>query len=177
MSRAEKIRGKVFGSGDKAAAADDAPMSRSTSDVPLTITIPKPAPNQPAPPPKTKQDKYDKSESSPRPVPNSQPRDDKCFRERLIQQLGQDYNGAERYRLLQDAKKEIHWKRWGPYVSDRQWVCLCPTSLLVLRGPPSLYASPTGSSSMHSDDKNIARLEGYWATSAIFAISRPLYAA
>ncbi|EKM74956.1 hypothetical protein AGABI1DRAFT_80479 [Agaricus bisporus var. burnettii JB137-S8] len=43
------------------------------------------------------------------------------FRTRLAQKLGPEYEGAERYRLQQDDKKENHWKRWGPYLSDRQW--------------------------------------------------------
>lgn len=46
------------------------------------------------------------------------------FRTRLAQKLGPEYEGAERYRLQQDDKKENHWKRWGPYLSDRQWVSL-----------------------------------------------------
>ena len=121
MSRAEKIRGKLFGSGDKASNGEDVSVSRSSSDVPLTIQIPKPPPTQPAPP-KNKADKADSSPRSPRAEPAQRP--DKCFRERLVQKLGANYHGAERYRLAQDATKEVHWKRWGPYVSDRQWVSL-----------------------------------------------------
>lgn len=44
------------------------------------------------------------------------------FRQRLAEKLGVEYKGAERYRLQQDDKREKHWKRWGPYLSDRQWV-------------------------------------------------------
>jgi hypothetical protein len=40
----------------------------------------------------------------------------------LRAQLKENYHGAERYRLEQDKKREKHWKKWGPYVSDRQWV-------------------------------------------------------
>ncbi|HKT60440.1 MAG TPA: hypothetical protein VJQ46_10325 [Gemmatimonadales bacterium] len=29
--------------------------------------------------------------------------------------------GAERERLAQDARRELNWKRWGPYLSERQW--------------------------------------------------------
>ncbi|KAF5351655.1 hypothetical protein D9756_007739 [Leucocoprinus leucothites] len=43
------------------------------------------------------------------------------FRQRLAAKLGTEYKGAERYRLRQDDKREKHWKRWGPYLSDRQW--------------------------------------------------------
>ncbi|KAI4526390.1 hypothetical protein K525DRAFT_189194 [Schizophyllum commune Loenen D] len=38
-----------------------------------------------------------------------------------MEKLGEEYPGAERFRLLQDENKESHWKRWGPYLSDRQW--------------------------------------------------------
>ena len=29
--------------------------------------------------------------------------------------------GAEAERLAQDARRERNWKRWGPYLSERQW--------------------------------------------------------
>jgi Glycosyl hydrolase family 63 C-terminal domain len=29
--------------------------------------------------------------------------------------------GAERGRLAEDAKREKNWKRWGPYLAERQW--------------------------------------------------------
>src|SRR5579872_636378 len=29
--------------------------------------------------------------------------------------------GAERRRLGQDSRREKNWKRWGPYLSERQW--------------------------------------------------------
>jgi len=44
------------------------------------------------------------------------------YRDRLLRRIGNEYRGAERYRLEADRKKEVHWKRWGPYLSDRQWV-------------------------------------------------------
>lgn len=44
------------------------------------------------------------------------------YRDRLLQRLGNEYCGTERYRLEADRKKEVHWKKWGPYLSDRQWV-------------------------------------------------------
>src|SRR6202042_493430 len=53
--------------------------------------------------------------------------DGKPYRDRVFETLGGDYHGVERYRLLQDEKKERHWKRWGPYLSERQWVS--PTSI------------------------------------------------
>lgn len=40
---------------------------------------------------------------------------------KLISKLATDYEGVELYRLDQDARKEKHWKRWGPYLAERQW--------------------------------------------------------
>ena len=28
---------------------------------------------------------------------------------------------AEEQRLEEDARREKHWKRWGPYLSERAW--------------------------------------------------------
>jgi hypothetical protein len=28
---------------------------------------------------------------------------------------------AEQKRLDEDARREKNWKRWGPYLSERQW--------------------------------------------------------
>jgi hypothetical protein len=28
---------------------------------------------------------------------------------------------AEQIRLDQDQKGRVHWKKWGPYLSERQW--------------------------------------------------------
>ena len=28
---------------------------------------------------------------------------------------------AEQRRLQQSSDREVHWKRWGPYLSERQW--------------------------------------------------------
>ncbi|POW01560.1 hypothetical protein PSHT_12468 [Puccinia striiformis] len=32
-----------------------------------------------------------------------------------------DYKSVEEQRLEEDAQKRRHWKRWGPYLSERQW--------------------------------------------------------
>jgi hypothetical protein len=31
------------------------------------------------------------------------------------------HDGAERVRLAEDARREKNWKRWGPYLAERQW--------------------------------------------------------
>ena len=46
----------------------------------------------------------------------------KSYRQRLNDRLGANYQGTERHRLQQDEARLRHWKRWGPYLSDRQWV-------------------------------------------------------
>ena len=86
-------------------------------DNPLTISIPKTATPSPSLP--SKAGKPQESNSSP-PSNGNAPG---LYRDRLRQKLGSDYKTVEQYRLDQDGKRERHWKRWGPYVSDRQWVC------------------------------------------------------
>ncbi|GMK58313.1 hypothetical protein CspeluHIS016_0503450 [Cutaneotrichosporon spelunceum] len=49
------------------------------------------------------------------------PRENKSLRDRLAKQLGSEYRSVEDHRLHQSDLYEVHWKRWGPYVSERQW--------------------------------------------------------
>ena len=44
--------------------------------------------------------------------------------------LFDEWKSVEETRLDEDERKEKHWKRWGPYVSERQWVShsFCPWS-------------------------------------------------
>lgn len=92
MSTAKNIQARVFG-------GQDAPPSGTTPDSrSLSIQIPSKGPK--------KQD--------------GTPRD--TYQQRLLKRLGTKYDGVERFRLEQDERKERHWKRWGPYLSERQWV-------------------------------------------------------
>ena len=34
---------------------------------------------------------------------------------------GHEYLTEEEKRLREDRKREKYWKKWGPYVSERQW--------------------------------------------------------
>lgn len=43
------------------------------------------------------------------------------LRDRLVAELGPRFHSVEEYRLQQSDKYQVHWKRWGPYVSERQW--------------------------------------------------------
>lgn len=128
----KKLQAKIFRGQNGEDAAKDKP-TRSSSDPALTINIPNPNLNEssqpgPAPP------KMAKTEST---GPNEAEEDVRAdpFRQRLSEKLGPEYHGAERFRLDQDGRREQHWKRWGPYLSDRQWVCCVFASA-------ALYASP-----------------------------------
>lgn len=119
----KKVQERIFGGGgrpaplsnDSQGPIDGIPFPSGTArevPTPLTINIPKPATPQTAPPRKT-------TEQSPR---NADEYTQAPYRLRLAEKLGDDYKGAERYRLEQDNSRKKHWKRWGPYLSDRQWV-------------------------------------------------------
>ncbi|KZT71059.1 hypothetical protein DAEQUDRAFT_688521 [Daedalea quercina L-15889] len=115
MSQSKKIQGKIF-RGENGGDGFQSP--RSTSDPALTISIPKPAASQtavPAPP------KLAKPDTTSSPKQEERSGDTRPFRHRIAEKLGNEYKGAERYRLDQDRKRDLHWKRWGPYLSDRQW--------------------------------------------------------
>jgi hypothetical protein len=85
----------------------------------LTINIPK-LPTTPTPPPQREK----QVDSSPKVPQVEETTDSRTYRERLASALGDQYKGVEKHRLSQDEKKERHWKRWGPYLSDRQWVSI-----------------------------------------------------
>ena len=88
----------------------------SKPDNPLTISIPKTV----TPPPGLPQKVGKPTESNTQPTSNENA--SRLYRDKLRQKLGSDYKTVEHYRLDQDGRRERHWKRWGPYVSDRQWV-------------------------------------------------------
>ena len=122
----KKLQAKIFRGGNGDSDGDDK-ATKTSPDSPappapaggLTINIPNPVltgttqngpdpPKMPTEQPATKQSE-----------PNT---DTRPFRQRIAEKLGAEYHGAERFRLDQDNRKEHHWKRWGPYLSDRQWV-------------------------------------------------------
>ena len=120
---AQRVQERIFGKTNTPKALDNDELSPSISqeriEPPLSINIPKPhTQTTPTQPPRKNTDspKQDREESDAT-TPSLQP-----FRERLAEKLGGEYKGAEKYRLEQDDKREKHWKRWGPYLSDRQWV-------------------------------------------------------
>lgn len=113
-SSVKVIQDKLFRGGDDSnglGSSDPDPR-----DPRLTIQIPKPTVKS-EPPKVTKASPCSLSGTNRDTV-------QKNYRQRLNDRLGADYQGAERYRLQQDDARLSHWKRWGPYLSDRQWVSL-----------------------------------------------------
>lgn len=128
VSTVQKIQDKLFGKSTTAqSTSSDAnidqqqlssPSERVDPSSSLSINIPKANSSTNLVPPK-KSSKLG-SEDDDGPEATTPPL--RTYRERLIERLGDKYKGVEKYRLEQDAKRERHWKRWGPYLSDRQWV-------------------------------------------------------
>lgn len=126
MSR-NRLQDRLFRGKESAAPGveTDASGIRPKDPSPLNISIPRPpvmVPSQaPAPP---KASKTEPSPKQPAPAdPTTIPAaDGRSYRERMIEHLGHRYIGVEKFRLQQDEDRERHWKRWGPYVSERQWV-------------------------------------------------------
>jgi hypothetical protein len=42
----------------------------------------------------------------------------------MVIHSGREHLTAEESRLREDLERKKYWKRWGPYLSERQWVCL-----------------------------------------------------
>ncbi|OCB88721.1 hypothetical protein A7U60_g4102 [Sanghuangporus baumii] len=121
MSTAKNIQAKVFGGQDSSPNSTRSPTPGVTpSESPnLSIHIPKSTP----PPSSKDKDLSSKGKIQPRSSLSftEKSRQATTFQERLLKKLGTRYDGVERYRLEEDERKERHWKRWGPYLSERQW--------------------------------------------------------
>ncbi|KAF9244864.1 Six-hairpin glycosidase-like protein [Melanogaster broomeanus] len=110
---AKAIQGKLFRGDEGSSGA--ASNNSDPRDPGLTIHIPKlAATSRPEPHTKSKSSPHDPHKTGGDTV-------SKNYRQRLNDRLGAEYQGAERYRLQQDEARQRHWKRWGPYISDRQW--------------------------------------------------------
>lgn len=114
MSTAKEIRNKIFSQ----SAGNGAEPNVQPSTEGLTIDIPKPAlaPVALAPLPKVTKPKPEEVEET------EGKEDTRSHRQKVLDLLGTSYTSVENYRLEQDARKEQHWKRWGPYLAERQWV-------------------------------------------------------
>ncbi|KAJ3815571.1 hypothetical protein F5876DRAFT_61474 [Lentinula aff. lateritia] len=121
----KKVQQKLFGGGN-ISNNDGLPRSEPA----LTINIPA-VPSMPRPPAAAPPKSTEVSDPSPDndELDARQQQDNCSYRERLASRIGADYKGVERYHLGQDERCERHWKRWGPYLSDRQWITR-PTEML-----------------------------------------------
>ena len=125
-SSVKKMQDKLFGRSQTPLQSDDTsiqPQADNGADppTPLTISIPKPQPTPTYPARKTT-DSSPKQDAAENTFTQATEAERRPYRERLAQQLGDQYKGAEKYRLREDDERKKHWKRWGPYLSDRQWV-------------------------------------------------------
>jgi len=142
MSAAKKLQSKIFGAGSQPSQSGENGETTPPSggDGPLKINIPPPAmqggekrekenlPKRPtlqqeaAPPPETLSSPHPNTGTgSDTDTPGTLGQETRPLRERLMQSLGPRYRSVEEYRLDQSDRYETHWKRWGPYVSERQW--------------------------------------------------------
>lgn len=145
----KKLQARIFrGQNGDDDAQDPSRPARSSSDPALTINIPNSVLNgssQGGPTPPKMAHKNDSSS----PKQAGEQTETHPFRQRLVEKLGSEYHGAERFRLDQDEARKIHWKRWGPYLSDRQWVRVpsissqCPLSDAGGRAYRQLYVKIT----------------------------------
>lgn len=115
-SSVKAIQEKLFRGSDDSNSGPGLTSDSDPRDPRLTIQIPKPAAKS-EPLPKV-------AKASPRGANETDDTLQKSYRQRLSDKLGANYQGVERYRLQQDDARQRHWKRWGPYLSDRQWVSL-----------------------------------------------------
>ena len=116
----KEVQDKLFG---RKQVSDDTPLQDTGVDPPsLTINIPKPQPTPMYPARKAATDSSPKQDAADDTFTQTTDAIRRPYRERLAQQLGDEYRGAEKYRLGEDNERKKHWKRWGPYLSDRQWV-------------------------------------------------------
>jgi hypothetical protein len=124
-STVQKIQDKLFGRAPTGSSnkdtIEDLGSSERVDQPSLTINIPKDSANTPNTAPKRKNDNPDSEDNVDQAAATPPLRP---YRDRLSEKLGEKYKGAEKYRLAQDNNREKHWKRWGPYLSDRQWVCI-----------------------------------------------------
>ena len=131
-SAVKKMQERLFRRGDSSpspSCPSPEPQQNERAEPALTINIPGKTPPTPTqPPPKLRPADVAPKESGENQQYSS-------YRERLTATLGNAYKGAERFRLLQDDRRERHWKRWGPYLSDRQWVGVIATRVQAVVTP------------------------------------------
>lgn len=127
---AKKLQNKIFGT----SSSSSSNLKPSPSDPGLTINIPK----QPLATPNVGHTQHKAGPTTPKEgADKGSETTTKKYRERVAAELKSEYESVERHRLLQDERKERHWKKWGPYLAERQWVCFLND--LVVRISHNIY--------------------------------------
>ncbi|KAF8335749.1 uncharacterized protein EI90DRAFT_2913018 [Cantharellus anzutake] len=114
MSSAQKLKQKLFGQGNQSQQdltnlTINIPAARSSTSQPI---LPKSKSHYEAGgSPRTRSADGSRSAGAREPT----------YRSQILRKLGTQYTSVEEYRLDQDRDRERHWKRWGPYLSERQW--------------------------------------------------------
>lgn len=133
---AKKLQNKIFGTSSSASSG----LKASPSDPGLTINIPKPPPSAP----NVSHKPHIPGAAATTPTAragNEPPTTSGRYRDKIVTRLQSEYQSVERYRLLQDERKERHWKKWGPYLSERQWVSKAPKRLFSFRSDFRIQAT------------------------------------
>src|SRR5260221_6572357 len=123
MASAKKLQNKIFGTPSSSIDI----LRPSPSDPGLTINIPKPISSPSLAQPQPKKQASGTPRDSHSVGVDSTP---KKYRDRLITKLESEYESVERHRLAQDERRERHWERSGPYLSERQWVRNLPSFIV-----------------------------------------------
>lgn len=55
---------------------------------------------------------------------------------------GHEYLTAEEKRLKEDRERTKHWKKWGPYVAERQWATSKRTNIPIAEEVADMRTSP-----------------------------------
>ena len=124
MSSAQKLKQKLF-----SASNVDPSLSQLDLTANLTIEIPHlgvpPVPSLAKPHSGGSEQSNPSNDPSPGvhiPLKSAESESPKIpYRKILQDKLGSKYVTTEEYRLDQDRARKKHWKRWGPYLSERQW--------------------------------------------------------
>ena len=80
----------------------------------------------------------------------------------------------EKRRLAEDEKRERNWKRWGPYLSERQWGTVRDDQearVELVRKRQSLYESKT----LQMSGKTRGMLKGYRTDNSKSDSPKPAY--
>ncbi|GHJ89324.1 hypothetical protein NliqN6_5726 [Naganishia liquefaciens] len=132
---AQNLRLNIAPNSGTASPNDTAAKNDSASTLPKRPSLPSsgeiPAPESIKSSPKTgtptdEASKNTADEAEPRTAGASEAdtprnRDEETLRDKLMRSMGPRYTSVEEFRLDQAEHYEKHWRRWGPYLSERQW--------------------------------------------------------